>query len=77
MPDMDGYEVAALLRAEPSLKGLVLVALTGYAQEKDRERAEDVGFDHYLIKPVPPETLRELLSDLESAFREGLSQPSR
>jgi signal transduction histidine kinase/ActR/RegA family two-component response regulator len=77
MPDMDGYEVAALLRAEPSLKGLVLVALTGYAQEKDRERAEDVGFDHYLVKPVPPETLRELLSDLESAFREGLSQPSR
>src|SRR5439155_10229066 len=57
MPDINGYEVAALLRTEPSLKGLVLVALTGYAQEQDRQRAEEVGFDYYLVKPVPPETL--------------------
>jgi CheY-like chemotaxis protein len=76
MPDMDGYEVANLLRTEASLEGLVLVALTGYGQEQDRQRAEEAGFDHYLVKPVPPETLRELLSALESAFREGLSHTS-
>jgi two-component system CheB/CheR fusion protein len=76
MPGMDGYEVASLLRTEPSLEGLVLVALTGYGQEQDRERAEEVGFDHYLVKPVPPEKLRELLSALESAFRKRLSQSS-
>jgi signal transduction histidine kinase/CheY-like chemotaxis protein len=73
MPDMNGYEVAALLRSEASLQDVVLVALTGYGQEQDRRLAEEAGFDHYLVKPVPPKTLRELLSTTESAFREALS----
>ncbi len=73
MPGMDGYEVAARLRGEETLTGLVLVALTGYGQDEDRRRAEEVGFDHYLLKPVPPETLQELLLETESAFWAGQS----
>jgi two-component system CheB/CheR fusion protein len=76
MPGMDGYEVAARLRNEVTLTGVVLVALTGYGQDEDRQRAEEVGFDHYLLKPVPPEMLQELLSATEAAFWEGLSSPS-
>ena len=61
MPGMDGYEVARALRAGPADPAL-LVALTGYGQDEDRERAREAGFDRHLTKPVDPKTLRELLS---------------
>lgn len=52
LPGMDGYELAARLRAIPSLSGLELVAVTGYGQESDRERARHAGFRRHLLKPV-------------------------
>ena len=64
MPGMDGYELAQRLRNEPSLAGVVLVALTGYGQDNDRRRAKDAGFDHHLVKPVSLEALRDLLASL-------------
>jgi signal transduction histidine kinase len=61
MPGMDGYEVARRLRAQAESKGAVLVALTGYSKEEDRRRALEAGFDYYMVKPVDPEDLRDLL----------------
>jgi two-component system CheB/CheR fusion protein len=59
---MDGYEVAQRLRELPGLKGVLLVALTGYGQEADRRRCEQAGFDGHLVKPVEPDALKQLLA---------------
>jgi PAS domain S-box-containing protein len=59
LPVMDGYEVARRLRERPEEGRLLLVALTGYGQERDRERALAAGFNHHLVKPV---NFTELLS---------------
>jgi CheY-like chemotaxis protein len=63
MPGMDGYELAARLRAIPRLKSTRLVALTGYGQMEDRERALAAGFDAHLVKPVDLELLERTLAD--------------
>jgi PAS domain S-box-containing protein len=63
MPGMDGYEVARQLRAAPSLRGIKLVALTGWGQEEDRRRSAEAGFDRHMVKPVEPEALRKVLVD--------------
>jgi CheY-like chemotaxis protein/nitrogen-specific signal transduction histidine kinase len=64
MPHMDGYELARRLRQEAGLDGLVLIALTGYGQDSDRQLAKDAGFDHHLVKPVSLEALEDLLASL-------------
>ena len=61
MPDMDGYEVARRLRAEHRNANLRLVAVTGYGQDHDAERAQRAGFDHHLLKPVDLKDLQALL----------------
>lgn len=61
LPGMDGYEVARALRRVPELNRTLLVALTGYGQERDRERARAAGFAHHLIKPLNLEELRGVL----------------
>ncbi len=62
LPGMSGYEVARLLRAEPTTRGAVIAALTGYGQESDRQRSLDAGFDYHLTKPPDPNFLDVLLS---------------
>jgi CheY-like chemotaxis protein len=64
LPEMDGLEVARRLRQEPGLSGLTLVALTGYGQQEDRQRTSEAGFDHHMVKPVDPETLRGVLEGI-------------
>jgi CheY-like chemotaxis protein len=59
MPGMDGYEVARRLREQPGTKDTLLVALTGWAQEEDRRRCYEAGFDGHLPKPVEPDALRQ------------------
>jgi PAS domain S-box-containing protein len=61
LPDMDGYEVARRLRADPALSHLRLVALSGYARAEDLRRAPGAGFDDYLVKPVAPDVLAALV----------------
>jgi signal transduction histidine kinase/DNA-binding response OmpR family regulator len=62
---MDGYDVAAAIRAEPGLRAVRLVALTGYGQQEDRRRAEQAGFDSHVTKPADPRELLALVASLE------------
>lgn len=64
LPGLDGYEVARRIRASAAPRP-VLIALTGYSQPEDRQRATDAGFDAHLIKPVDPAELSRLLATLE------------
>jgi signal transduction histidine kinase/ActR/RegA family two-component response regulator len=52
MPGMDGYELAAALRAHAAHRDLVLIALTGWGQQTDRQRIAQAGFEFHLLKPV-------------------------
>jgi signal transduction histidine kinase/ActR/RegA family two-component response regulator len=52
MPNMDGYQLARRLRADPALQGVLLVALTGWGGEEDVRRALEAGFDRHLTKPI-------------------------
>ncbi len=52
LPELDGYEVARRMRALPGGGDTKLIALTGYGQPEDRERALNGGFDDHLVKPV-------------------------
>lgn len=61
LPDVDGYEVARRLRSEPSLSGMRLIALSGYAQPEDRERARQAGFEAHLAKPPRLEQLERMI----------------
>ena len=65
LPGMDGYEVAARMRALPHAKGAVLIAITGYGQDDDRLRSRRAGIDHHLVKPVAPDALRSLIDSLQ------------
>ncbi len=62
MPGMDGYEVAARIRADPAFNDVRLVALTGWGSEEERRRSREAGFDDHWVKPVDPGKLRELLA---------------
>jgi CheY-like chemotaxis protein len=67
LPGMDGYQVAAALRAtDPRSAGTRVVAVSGYGQARDRERSRDAGFDAHLTKPVDIARLKQLVSDMAS-----------
>jgi CheY-like chemotaxis protein len=51
LPGLNGFEVAKQLRQQPALQNVVLVAMTGYGREGDRQRSQEAGFDHHLVKP--------------------------
>jgi signal transduction histidine kinase/DNA-binding response OmpR family regulator len=61
LPLMDGYEVARRLRQMPEMAGALLVALTGYGQQGDRERGKEAGFDAHMLKPVDPHALARVI----------------
>jgi CheY-like chemotaxis protein len=63
LPDIDGFEVARRLRADPRTRDAVLLALTGWSQESDKRRAVEAGFDHHMTKPASPPALERLLSE--------------
>jgi two-component system CheB/CheR fusion protein len=61
LPERDGYAVARAARERMSEHPITLIALTGYGQRADVEKALAAGFDHHLVKPLQPEALRKLL----------------
>jgi signal transduction histidine kinase/ActR/RegA family two-component response regulator len=64
MPRLNGYDACQRIRELPSCSGSYLVALTGWALDRDRRRATDAGFDCHLVKPVEPEALMKLVREL-------------
>jgi two-component system CheB/CheR fusion protein len=64
LPQIDGYEIASRLRADPGAKRVHLIALTGYGQEHDRERAREAGFAAHLVKPADIEVVNQILTSL-------------
>jgi CheY-like chemotaxis protein len=71
LPGMDGYELAAALRAAHDVR---LVAITGYGQDRDRQRSREVGFEAHLVKPI---TLQQISLQLQRLDASGPKSPSR
>lgn len=69
MPEMNGYEVAKKIRADKSIAGTRLVAVTGWGQEQDRQRSLEAGFNDHLIKPVSMEDLERVMTRSLSGHR--------
>ncbi|MYM24982.1 response regulator [Duganella sp. FT135W] len=67
LPGVDGYVLAGMLRAEPALAGMRLIAHTGYGSSEDRERSRAAGFDMHLVKPAN-------FDDLERALRPEVAE---
>jgi signal transduction histidine kinase len=63
MPGMDGYDVARNMRKRPGLENVFLVALTGWGQQSDRQRATEAGFDCHLTKPAESIAIEGILAD--------------
>jgi PAS domain S-box-containing protein len=62
LPEMNGYDVAQVLRSDPELQTVRLVALTGYGQAEDRRRTRAAGFDDHLVKPVDAAALKRTIA---------------
>jgi signal transduction histidine kinase/DNA-binding response OmpR family regulator len=77
LPGMDGYEVAKALRRELQDSGCRLVAVTGYATPRDRERAYAAGFDEHLAKPPAPPLVRAAIDRAVGSRLMAWSDPSR
>jgi len=61
MPGLSGHEVARRIRDLPSERPVILIAVTGWGQKADKDRAAASGFDHHFTKPVEPTVLSALL----------------
>jgi len=64
LPGLNGYEVAERIRKTPTIRDVVLIALTGYGQDTDRQRSAQAGFNHHLVKPARMDQLQKILGDL-------------
>jgi len=69
MPGVDGYETCRRIRRQPSERHIVIVAVTGWGQSQDKQRALAAGFDAHLTKPVDPAALARVLA-------RGVEEPS-
>jgi PAS domain S-box-containing protein len=67
LPEMDGNELAQHLRALPQTASSVLIAVTGYGQDSDREQSFAAGFDHHLVKPVDIKMLSTILATVSDS----------
>jgi signal transduction histidine kinase len=79
MPKLNGYDAAREIRRQDWGQHVVLIAITGWGNEKDKQRAEEAGFDLHLVKPVEPTTLSDLLDSLHPAGGgiDGIDRPQR
>ena len=67
LPGMDGYEVARQVRQHEGLRRVILIALTGYGRDEDRQRALAAGFDYHLTKPIDVDEFQGLIEQLATA----------
>ena len=61
LPGMNGFEVCRRLKRQPGLEGTRVIAVTAYAQEEYRQRSKEAGCEGYIVKPLDPSSLTELL----------------
>jgi PAS domain S-box-containing protein len=61
LPEMDGYELARRLRADPATGSAMFIALTGYGQAHDRILSKSSGFEHHFVKPMDTDKLGQVL----------------
>jgi two-component system cell cycle response regulator DivK len=73
LPEMDGYTVAASLKANPLVAGVPIVAVTSYAMAGDKERILAAGCNGYIEKPINPETFIAQLSEFLESHDRGES----
>jgi len=64
LPKLNGYEVAQRIRGQEWGATMFLVAITGWGQDEDRRRSEDVGMNLHMVKPVEPDALDRVLATL-------------
>lgn len=64
MPGKDGYQICRLIRQQTWGKSMIIIALTGYGGEEDRQQTREAGFDGHLVKPIDLEDLTKLLAEL-------------
>jgi PAS domain S-box-containing protein len=62
LPDQSGHQIAAQMRQEPWGKTVLLVALTGWGEDRDRKLSMASGFDHHFVKPVDLDALETLMT---------------
>ncbi|WP_229440529.1 ATP-binding protein [Massilia sp. BSC265] len=77
LPGIDGRELARRLRAQPETASSVLMAVTGYGQQQDREQALAAGFQHHLVKPVDFDALVRLLDEVRAAPQDAAQVSAR
>jgi CheY-like chemotaxis protein len=70
MPRMTGWQVAAELRKMDGVSSAYLVVISGYGQERDKAHSHDAGCDLHLLKPVPIDVLRQVISDRQQEKRQ-------
>ena len=67
LPGIDGYEIVRRLRADGALRNGLTIAITGYGDVADREKARAAGFTHHLTKPADPTRVAALIAGSPSA----------
>ena len=75
LPKLDGYEVARRIREQDGGADVVLVALTGWGQEEDRQRSREAGFDLHMTKPVDFKALQKLLVGVHAGSERPQEKP--
>jgi PAS domain S-box-containing protein len=64
LPKMNGYEVCRQIRLQDHKQRIMIIAQTGWGQQQDRQRTQEAGFDHHLVKPIDPQQLMTLLAGI-------------
>ncbi len=72
LPGMDGLSATRIIKAESSLKDIPIFAMTGFAMEDDKQKAMDIGFAGYIVKPFH---VKELLETISHAFQDRQTGP--
>jgi signal transduction histidine kinase len=76
LPVMDGYAVCRAFRQDGLFKDALIIAQTGWGQERDKTLAAEAGFDHYLVKPVAYDELERVLANTAANKSSPVSAPS-
>jgi CheY-like chemotaxis protein len=75
LPKLNGYEACRRIREEPWGKNIVMVALTGWGQDEDRQKSREAGFNGHMVKPIDHAELMKLLASLSSEQGDQLTKP--